>query len=1246
MSQQTPTQALVFGAGSCMAWLDPATSSSLTHPVTPDHVTALTELASAAVLTYGFQTTPTSSVSASPTLDSTTLPQPALVLETGFLWMPPKLLADNQGQFTLFYVGGYNAHTTTERDTWLIASQPADSATDYLPSALPPTATGGGIVLKRVGGTTTQFQLSFFDASGHSVQTTPFTISNYAFSLSIQVVANGSGHPTILVRLNGAFLWSYDPGSLNADGLNFVGQQFTSFGAGPGMTGLEVTGEVIVYQGPIAGNSLAPLESYLMTKWVPPVSTVVIGELTNSVGVVDQVFAAQISIANAVSVAVTTIAAHVGSNWLATPPSTGNVWDISGLMPPSLTNFSLVITATDSTGTQVSSKVVPITTTAAGVLSADQQLVYGLNPSLWLDPSDASTLITSGSRVLSIVDKVSSSVFDATSSETPSVDAVSLHTSGLAFAKSSESTSGFNYALTLSPTSRPDLFGNDPTLFTTGTVVANAPMGNGLPITADDGSYTLVLVIDYNGQVNGAAQIDLVFKNDFPDAALNYCVQKWGLISAQQGSTGLTIYSSDAVTDATVLNTGVAAVPNQQQATTLLPAGQPAVVVWRYDSTNGPVMRVNGSAVNTTFTHGSAQNWHSAHQLLTQLSGTHAIGTQAEVLAFKTALSDSDVASLETRLMTKWFISQGVAPTVSAVSTTSQYAGYPYTGTVTISNGGHNAIAATLSADSGSGWTFVQDLSNPSLWHIAGTMPSSAGQVTLTIAAEQDNATQSSVQHITATALPTLPTIGVLSPLSAPVGTAYVGTLLIQGTHENDSSSGVSIIASQGTGWAISLVSGSTYQITGTLPDNVMYFSLTVVANDQSLDGGADNTARRSFVLEATGNPAVQATTYALDLTGMLTVNKIVNEAQTLTPDNGADKQYFIPTKGPFFGTSLVLQYKPSGNMNWLTAQPGSDYDPVGQLDALSSTTVSPVFVAVSVLNTAIQGQLRVTYQTLGGNFVFDRQALMGQLADMLINQRQIDWSQVVNLPMFFPVASHSHNADTDMVGMAPVTTRLDAMTSTLQTRGEATDVSDMVAHMASRANPHQLAAGDVGLGLVPNFPPASLSEAQDPTNTTTLLTPYSAALSAAGNVGQATATAAGLLALNLGNAIGDDNNATDGLTAAGLLALITATGNNQIKTTFVSGEQIGQVSPYPMTFPLYWQGIQYQTLADFISAVETFVGVEILPFNQFTGLMYFPKNVTVPNLVTTPTTTATGTRDFTTEDPMSLPLLVPTGSF
>ena len=1245
MSQQTPSQALVFGAGDCVAWLDPSIPADLTTPVTPDHVTAILDQALGLTYTYGSQANPLSSTSSSPTLDATTLASQALVLKTGYLWAPMvQTLADAQGRFALFYVGSFNAHTTDERKTWLLVSQPGATSTNYAPNAF----NAGGILLTRVAGTSTMFTLTMEDAGGRQVTCAPFQLVNTTFMLSLVVDVNGNAFPTISVRINGQQIWTYDAGTTNPDGLNFANQHFTSLGAGPGAdVGLETTGEVIVYQGPLASGALTSIEAYLSPKWVRPVTTITFGSLSQTLGTVAQGYSATIAITNAASVSVATVAVNVGSNWLATPPTNGtNNWVISGILPPTVTSFLLVLTATDSTGAQVVKQAFPIEMTLTGTPSNLQQAVVPQNPVVWIDPSVTGGATVVNGRVTYILDRVTAAGLIPTSSETPTLNNTDLARTGLSFAQPTESASGFNYSLALDPTTRPDVFGNSLTPFLSGTVTPNLPMGNGVPITGADGSYTLILVLATTGQPGGQPSADLTIQNDFPPTALNYCVAKWGISTPTLGTTQATVWASDAVTDATVITTGQPATPNRFEGNVLLNVGEPALVVWRYDPVNGPVLRINGAAVGLNWTHGNAGAWHTPLQCFTQIGGSHSLGTVAEFIAFASSLPDAEVTPIEALLQTKWFPTVGVAPTISNPTEPSQYAMELYAGSVTISNGGLNPITASISASAGTGWTITQDATTATLWHIVGRMPAS-GNVTVTVTAEQDNAVASYSFVLITSPLATAPVIGTLTPLIVGKSAAYSATIVITNAYNANSSPAVSVSAPVGTGWAIAPDSSGTpnlYRITGTMPAVLTEFNLTVTANDQFNTGFGNNTVTRVFPMETTGVATLLTPQYPLDLTGLLSTNTVTGEQQTLTNVNGANGQFFVPTLAPFFANGMVLQYESLGGLR--TAQMWVDYAPVAELQTLSRACAFPLYTAVAVFNPAITGTVTVGYQTLGGNFSIDRQALFTGLADKIINARELDWSSIVNLPLTYPVAPHTHDVETDLVGTSGVASSIESIVSAYGSASQSKDLAAMAAHIARTDNPHGVTPSQVNLGNVPNYPPATDTQAQTASNTTTLLTPHGAAMAARVGLAQASSTVAGLMQLNEGTTAGDDTDATSGLTAAGLLALMTATGNNQIKTTFVSGEQVALLTPYPITFPVFWRGISYANLTALLYAIESYVGVEVLPFNQTTGTLFFPKNVTVPSLTLSATTTATGTRNATTADDASLPMLVPTGPF
>ena len=455
---------------------------------------------------------------------------------------------------------------------------------------------------------------------------------------------------------------------------------------------------------------------------------------------------------------------------------------------------------------------------------------------------------------------------------------------------------------------------------------------------------------------------------------------------------------------------------------------------------------------------------------------------------------------------------------------------------------------------------------------------------------------------------------------------------------------GVAIVSTAGENWTIEVDpagAANTYEVNGTMPGVLTAFPVTITAEDISTDGLVASTANRTFILEATSDASVLPTDYPLDLTGMLASNLIRGEQQTLTPDNGIHNQFLVPILSPFYYRGFVLQYDDNGV--WATAQPDLDYRAVCELTRLSQACAFPIYTGISIWNLKIKGTVRLQYQTLGGNFVIDRQKIYQALTDKIVNQKEVDWTHIVDLPAYFPVAPHDHNADTDLVGAAPLVAAIQGVQTAYTGNAQSGDLSGMAAHIADHNNPHRVNKGEVGLGYVNDYPVASDAQAQDPTNATTYLTPRGAAKAAVAGIPQATATVPGIAALNEGTTLGDDQNSTDALTAAGLFALITSPTETVIQTAFSSGESEVQVTPYPMIFPLYWQGLQYLNLGDFISAVETAVGVEALQFNQVTGTFYFPRGVAVPSLTTFSSDNSTGTRPGTTEDPMSMPTDVPT---
>lgn len=81
--------------------------------------------------------------------------------------------------------------------------------------------------------------------------------------------------------------------------------------------------------------------------------------------------------------------------------------------------------------------------------------------------------------------------------------------------------------------------------------------------------------------------------------------------------------------------------------------------------------------------------------------------------------------------------------------------------------------------------------------------------------------------------------------------------------------------------------------------------------------------------------------------------------------------------------------------------------------------------------------------------------------------------------PASFPVIDHEWNLD-DLVGMSEVNEALDAIRLAIETAGSGENI--IGDHLTNYNNPHQVTKAQVGLGLVSDFPIASLNEARDGT--------------------------------------------------------------------------------------------------------------------------------------------------------------------
>lgn len=251
---------------------------------------------------------------------------------------------------------------------------------------------------------------------------------------------------------------------------------------------------------------------------------------------------------------------------------------------------------------------------------------------------------------------------------------------------------------------------------------------------------------------------------------------------------------------------------------------------------------------------------------------------------------------------------------------------------------------------------------------------------------------------------------------------------------------------------------------------------------------------------------------YPFDPTGVAVTNK-VTETQAIQSRGMFDHYYIVPRSGPFYAESVRLRLYPAGaNVNnplGGTLLVEGEHFNFGYHFAHASHTIGkPVYGAISFYDRALAGQLRMEYQTLGGEWVLDHQAMTELLANVTQNPRIATWEQMVELPHQFPVVNHDFNID-DFVGMSEVEDRLGDIERAIIQKNE----GGMTDHVNNKNNPHEVNKFQVGLGLVDNYATAAPAEAESGTLNTRFMTPLR------------TRQAIEAIAINALNAHKDDTN-------------------------------------------------------------------------------------------------------------------------
>lgn len=158
---------------------------------------------------------------------------------------------------------------------------------------------------------------------------------------------------------------------------------------------------------------------------------------------------------------------------------------------------------------------------------------------------------------------------------------------------------------------------------------------------------------------------------------------------------------------------------------------------------------------------------------------------------------------------------------------------------------------------------------------------------------------------------------------------------------------------------------------------------------------------------------------YALDPTGTNSDNAVSGEVKDL---NVAQIRAVAPTYGPFFADETLVIYD-HGNGRLLVR--GQDYQCVEMLQDATLKFGKEIAQLVLIINPLVGSQVRLNYQVLGGLYQNNVEGLINMYDTLMLDNRPVDWSQVLNKPTLYPPTLHKHLLD-DIYGFEPVVVALE----------------------------------------------------------------------------------------------------------------------------------------------------------------------------------------------------------------------------
>lgn len=214
---------------------------------------------------------------------------------------------------------------------------------------------------------------------------------------------------------------------------------------------------------------------------------------------------------------------------------------------------------------------------------------------------------------------------------------------------------------------------------------------------------------------------------------------------------------------------------------------------------------------------------------------------------------------------------------------------------------------------------------------------------------------------------------------------------------------------------------------------------------------------------------------YPLDTTGLASTNLVEAEIHTLTEINDFTHRIIIPTFAPFYLDNLVIEHISALNIV-TTLTKDTDYVVCLIYESASRSIGKMLYGGISINTELLNGTLRVTYQTLGGDWTADAQYVLETIAESNYNPRITIWDIVTNKPNQFPPTNHDNTIDTTY-GYQELLDKFQELIDTIANNPNTS--TPLIAHLTA-INPHGIDKVLAGLGNVENYPIATDQEVMD----------------------------------------------------------------------------------------------------------------------------------------------------------------------